>query len=177
MKQFILVLLLAVGSINAFADIENAPFIPEVDRRFNAIEQGNHYNYSTFPMGSKDGHWAQQEVQATYDFATYTGASSSYDLKVALPKNAVIQNTGIYSITQPTGAGTLAFQCQNAGNLLAATAPGSFATAGSAISGVETGPGSTWKTVTAACDITAVIASSTLTAGKVTVFVDYVIHQ
>lgn len=183
-----LALWIATPSKVARADIENAPFIPEIDARFNALEQGNHLVNNKFPMGSSDGHWVQQEVQATYNFAVQTGSSTAnpnglgagiYDLGVSLPANAVITQTGVYSITKPTTStgGTLAFYCQNQYNLLNPTAAASFAGASAAIAGTQNNTITNWSTVTAKCDIAAKIATGALTAGKVTVFINYMTHQ
>jgi hypothetical protein len=182
MKHFILAAALAASlfSLHARADIEGAPFIPEVDRRFNAIEQGNHYKYNSYPAGSADGHYTRQMAQATYDFAKVGGLSTlSYDLGVSLPANAIITYAGIYSITKPTTAasGTLGFGCQNPGNILPQLAAASFGAAGVSVAGTQTGAVANWSVVTAKCDITATIGVGALTAGKVTLYINYVVHQ
>lgn len=188
MKKLFLVLILAMTSITAYADIEGAPFMPESDKRFNAIEQGNHYKINSYPVGAADGHWARQLAMATYDFSSLGGSSTAnpngagagiYDLKIALPANAIITQTWLYSLTKPTtsASGTLAFYCQNASDILAATAAASYATAGASIDGSSTGAAAAFKYLTAACDIKAKIATGALTAGKVTAYVEYVVHQ
>lgn len=184
MKTFLISLLLAFSSFTAHADIEGQPFIPEIDARFNAIEQGQHYNISpgAIQQGAGDGHSAKQVVQATYDFAKYTGALGTYDLGYGLPKNAEIVRSYIYSITQPatSASGTLEFYCQtsaNGGNIKAPLAAGSYGAAGVAIEGLQTGTAANFSTVTAPCHIQAVIGTGALTAGKVTVFLEYVTHQ
>lgn len=194
MKSFILSISLALSLFAsqcamvpqpAFADIENAPFMPETDRRFNAIEQGNHLNYSCFPSGSCDGHWVRQTAQATYNYAVEgatAGATGTYTLPgpVSIPAGAIIQRSWVYSITQPTtsASGTLAFKCQNTSDILAATAAASFASAGASIDGASnTGGASTFKYITTACNIQAVVATGALTAGKVTAYVEYLVHQ
>lgn len=188
MRIFIVSLLLALTAVSAYADIEGAPYLPEIDKRFDAIEQGNHYLQGSYPSGSADGHYAQQAIQVTYDFSKLGGSNTAnpnglgagiYDLGVALPKNAVIANSGIYSITKPTtsASGTLAFYCQNQYNILNPTAAASFATAGAAIAGTQNGTITNWSVVTAKCDLLAKIGTGALTAGKVTLYVEYYVHQ
>lgn len=180
MKNFILALFMAltvVVSGHAQAAILGHPYLPEVDRRFDALEQGNLIKQGIYPAGSADGHYVKQIVKVTYDFAKQGGAIGTTNLGIGLPANAIILHTWVYSITQPTtsAAGTLALKCQNAGDILAATAAASFAAAGASIEGAATG--TTYKYTTAACSLQAVIATGALTAGKVAAFVEYAVHQ
>ena len=112
-------------------------------------------------------------------FSTFTGATNTYDLGVSIPANAIIQRSFIYSLTQPTtsASGTLAFYCQNAGDILTTTAAAAYASAGASIDGASTGSASTFKYTTAKCDIHAVVATGALTAGKVTAVVRYTVHK
>lgn len=160
------------------AAILNAPFQPEVDARFNALEGPSFINLNYANFGA-DSVAVKHTAQATWDFAVQGGASALYDLHVQVPKNAIITRSYLYSTTQPTTStsGTLSFLCQNAGDIKASTLATSYATAASTIEGVSTGSASTFKYITAACDIQASIATGPLTAGKVTAFVEYVIHQ
>lgn len=171
-------LILACFTNFAHADLQGAPFSPEVDKRFNAIEQGNHIN-TLYPHGASDGHNVKQLAQATYDFAKQTGAIGTYDLGIGLPAKAIVVRSYAYSTTKPTtgASGTLAFQCQDAGNLVAATAAASYGAAGASIDGAATGAASAFQYPSAKCNIKAVIATGALTAGKVTVYVEYVVHQ
>lgn len=181
MKKIILLvfLVLSLFSCFSYADIEGAPFLPEIDARFNALEQGNHLLTNSFPSGAADGHYVKQSVQATYDFAKYTGGTGTYDLGVSLPKNAIFVRSYVWSLTKPTtsASGTLEFKCQNSHDIMNPTAAASFASAGAAVDAIQSGAASNFSTVTASCDIKAVIATGALTAGKVTVYLDYVIHQ
>lgn len=181
MKKMILGLfvLVSLSALPALADIQGAPFTPEADRRFDAIEQGNHYKYNSYPQGSADGHWAGQVAQASYNFSTLTGQTGTYNLGVSLPNNAIITQSWIYSTIKPTtsAGGTLAFKCQNTSDILAATAAASFASAGASIDGVSTGAAANFKYMTAKCNLQAVIATGALTAGNVTAYVEYVVHK
>lgn len=180
MKNIFAALALLLTTVTAHAAILGAPYQPEVDSRFDAIEQGAFMKQGLYPQGAADGVGIKHYVKATYDFAKQGGAVGTYTiLTPALPKNAVITRSYIYSITQPTTAasGTLAFKCQNASDILAATAAASFGAAGAAIDGASTGAAANFKYTTAACNIQAVIATGALTAGKVAVYVEYAIHQ
>jgi hypothetical protein len=170
--------LLLISSIS-HAAILGAPFIPEIDARFNALEGGSAAPSQVYPIGSVDGHSVKQVAQFTYDFAKYTGAVGTYTSNVVIPANAIIIQSWLYSITAPTtsASGTLAFQCQNASDIIAATAAASYAAAGASIAGSSTGIAANFKYTTAACNMKAIIATGALTAGKVTAYVEYVVHQ
>lgn len=179
MKSFLLSLLLGLTALTANAAILGAPYMPEVDRRFDAIEQGAKIKQGVYPQGSVDGVAIKHYAKATYDFAKSGGAVGTIDLGIGLPANAIITRSYVYSITAPTGSvgATLAFQCQNASDVLAATGFASFGAAGASIDGASTGAASAFKYLTAACNIKAVIATAALTAGKLAVYVEYSIHQ
>lgn len=181
MKKLFLVLSLAMIATTAYADIQGAPFSPEVDKRFNAIEQGNHLITGANPAGSADGHLVKQYVKATYDFAKKGGAVGAIDLGVSIPANSVETRTWMYDITKPTTAagGTLAFYCGNAANadLLQPLAAASFPAAGGVADGTQTGAAANFSTVSSKCNINAKIATGALTAGKVVVYVEYAVHQ
>lgn len=165
---------------NTHAAIKGAPFLPEIDARFNALEGPSFINgkYANFRADSVA---VKHTAQATYNFATNGGAVGTHSLLVQIPKNAVIVRSYAYSITKPTtsASGTLAFTCENAGDLVAATAAASYAAAGASIDGASTGAASVFKYIDTAgpCTISAVIATGALTAGEVTVFSEYVLHQ
>lgn len=180
LSKFILIGLLALMANSALADIEGAPFIPEIDRRFDAIEQGNHYKFNNFPQGSADGHYAQQEAQATWDFAKQGGGSTApFDLGVALPANAIVIGASAWSITKPTGnvGAKLGFYCNTGADLMTDTVVGSFGSAGNAVAGAETYTATSWSTILVKCDIKARISGNSITAGKVTLYVNYVVQH
>lgn len=185
MKQLILCAVLAFANLaiwNAHADIEGAPYLPEIDARFNAIEQGNHFLNNSYPSGAADGHYVQQEAQATYNFATQTGATGNYDLGVSIPANAIITRTYAYSITKPTtsASGTLGFYCNNNNNpeLKASTVVASYgATGGAPVDGIQSGAAANMSVIPTKCDVHATIGTGSLTAGKVTLYINYVVHQ
>ena len=187
MQKLILIGLLALGAMHltmpsiARADLEGAPFIPEIDKRFDAIEQGNHYLQGKYPSGSFDGHQVQQQVVATYDYSKLGGASTvPIDLGQSLPKNAIITQVGAWTLIPPNSLGgstTLGFYCQNLGNLFSTLTLASAYSTVSAMAGIENATIANWSTVTAKCDVMAKIGVGTLNAGKITLFIEYVVHQ
>lgn len=180
MKKFLLSLTLLFVTIAANAAIVGAPFIPEEDTRFDAIEQGNTIK-QTYPAGSADGHYVKQYVKATYDFAKKGGAIGSIDLGVSIPANAVETRSWVYDITQPTtsAAGTLAFYCASSASpdLKQPTAAASYPAAGAVAEGTQTGTAANFSVVSSKCNINAKIGTGALTAGKVVLFVEYAVHQ
>lgn len=179
MKKVGFIFLLLVTAISANAAILGTPYPPAVDKRFDAIEQGNVLLQGSYPAGAADGHYVRQLAQATYDFAKQTGAIGVYDLGIKIPKNAIVEKAWLWSLTQPTtsASGTLAWLCGSFPEFKAATAAASYAAAGAAIDGIETGSAANMSAVSADCNIKAQIATGALTAGKVTLYVEYTIHK
>lgn len=182
LSKLIPLLMLAISLPTiSHADIQGAPFEPEVDARFNALEGPSHIS-TNYPNFSADSVAVLHTAQATWDFAVQTGAIGTYDLGVKLPKNAIFVRSWLYSTTKPTtsASGTMGFYCQASGDIIATTtAAATYATAGMAFDGTSTGSASTFKYLDnlSTCDIHAVIATGALTAGKVTAYVEYVLHK
>ena len=113
-----------------------------------------------------------------YDFAVDGGAISTIATGVVLPAKAIIEKCWFRIETQLVdgGSGTLAVQCEDAGNILAAAdqtgvAAGAFLA--SAITGVVA---NMVDDIAAACDISFVIAGAALTAGKLRGYCRYSVH-
>lgn len=169
----ILPLVLAAASLS-HASLKGAPFLPEEDARFDALEGNSVVN-------AKPGFHAKQIAVATYDFTKMGGSSTLngglgagvYDLGVILPTNAVIVRDYLYTKVTPAGTNaTLAFSCAAANDILSATS-----TIAVPISeGVSTGASTVFKNISAACHIKATIGTAALTAGNVTAYIEYVVH-
>ena len=184
MKSLILASLLAMSLMNtAMADIENAPFMPEIDRRFDALEQGNHIKQGLYPQGAADGHYVKQYVKATYDFTTMGGASTVHDLGVSIPANAVETRSWVYDIVQPVTNGSgavIAFYCAGSvsnPDLKQPIGAGAYPAAGKVADGTQSGAATQFSTVASKCEINAAIQTGAITAGKIVLFVEYSIHQ
>jgi len=127
-----------------------------------------------------NGSMQMRTARFDYNFANDGGAIGTTGLGVKLPANSQIVNGWYYIVTQlasPANA-TVAFQCEDSANIFAATditasASGTsaafipdFATPGDYVSGIA-----------AECEISMVTASSTLTAGKIIGFLNYVVIE
>lgn len=154
--------------------IKGAPFLPEEDARFDALEGNSLVN-------SQDGSHVKQLVVATYDFSKYGGSSTVNSGVIPipnakLPANALIVRSYLWIEKKLVGAGnTIAFSCQNANNIFTATNITPNA-ANSPVDGVETGASAVFANITAPCTVKATLAGNNLTAGKVTAYIEYVVH-
>ncbi len=120
---------------------------------------------------------AQRIAVATYDFAVQGGTQAAFNLGVALPAKSTVIRSWIYVVTQLVGtSSTMAFSCAAANDLKTATDMTGSA-AGALVEGQSTGAASAFKAVTTACNITATIAVANLTAGKMNLYVQYVVHD
>lgn len=124
------------------------------------------------------GRWAR----ATFDFADGDLALGAHLLGVSLPAKAIIMRSFIRIDTQlvDTGTCTYAISCEDANNIKTATDISGTAAAGF-IEGQSTGAASAFVgSIAAACEITGTMAdggSCVPSAGKGTVFVQYVVHN
>lgn len=123
---------------------------------------------------------------AKYDFAIQGGAVGSIQLvpdllslseKSILPDNAIIKNVVIDIVTPMAssgGAATIALTAQSAGDLLAAV---DADTLSNQVQGIPNNVVANMIKLTADRTITAVIAVEALTAGKVNVYIEYVLSE
>jgi len=125
-----------------------------------------------------DGLNAKRIARATYDVAVDGGSAYAYNLGVALPAKALITESYFYIVTQfaDSGSGTVALHCEDADNILAATDL-TGEVAGTLIKGVSDGASANVKLVDNACNLTATVASATQSAGKLILFVEYVLAE
>ena len=218
--RFILSLLVIFTALTTQATIKGSPFEPEVDARFNVLENqtaggtladskllvGNSSNVSTartisgdvtigntgvtaigankvletmIKAQSADGLHLKRIARATYDVAVNLGTVAAHGLGVSLPANAIIVRSWFYVVTQfvDAGSGTVAISCEDANNIKTATDITGSA-AGAIVEGESTGAASAFKaSIAAACEITATVATAAQTAGKLIVFVEYVVAE
>ena len=123
---------------------------------------------------------AQRCIAAQYDFAIHGGAAGTISLRQKLPSGAIVVNSLIEVLTVPTsgGSATIAVTVQSAGDVVAATAIGSapWSTTGRKVGVPDFATASDSFKCTADRDITAVVATADLTAGKFNVFLWYVLN-
>lgn len=116
-----------------------------------------------------------------YDFTVNGGAIGTTNIGITLPGKSIIRNVFFDVITQPTsgGSATISFKAVSTGDLKAALAISSW-TVGE-ITGIPVfGTVSTYikvSTTTTPVVLSAAIATAALTAGKIGVYVDYVVGQ
>lgn len=119
-------------------------------------------------------------ARVTYDFAVDGGAVSTITpaKTVILPNKAIVTNAFVNVLTTCTsgGSATVAINSEGAGDILAATAVASL-TAG-LIQGVpDWATIADYKKMTADRTVKVTIATAALTAGKMEVFIYYVLGQ
>lgn len=111
------------------------------------------------------------------DYSLVGGAIGDLAVGITLPNKAIVRKAFFDVITQPTagGAATVAFKVQSGGDLKTATAISSW-TVGR-VDGALDGAVANFIKLTAARTVYATVAASALTAGKIKVFVDYVVSE
>lgn len=132
---------------------------------------------------SSDGLSGLRVARATWDFAVHGGAIKAHGLGVTLPNKAIVVGGFVDVATTCTTAdgdsGTMALHVQSANDIVAAVAvshgSAPWAAGRHAIVPKANTPESTSIKLTEAREITATIAGQVFTAGKVTVFLYYVI--
>lgn len=183
MKNLFLLLAL-LTAIPSHAAILGAPFQPETDRRFDLIEnpaasgvlpQGNLKGEKGLATGT-GGTFLSHHAKAIFSVVGSFGATA-IATPIVIPAGAIIERAYFLVDTQVAGAtSTLAFQCNSAGDLLA-TASQTGVTAGSIIAGIPVGSPSTMVYTSAGCTVKYVIGTANITAGKLEMFIDYVVAK
>lgn len=121
----------------------------------------------------------QHVVHATYDESVDGGGTvgTDIDLGVGLPSKAIITRAYYYVSTALNSVGTpndVSVYCEDANNIITATNYTSNGTAGFH-DGVESGAASAMKEgISAACNLKLKVATHSLTAGKMDIWVNYV---
>jgi hypothetical protein len=113
----------------------------------------------------------------TYDFSLVGGAVGDLSTGIVLPDNAIVRRAFLDVITPPTsgGSATVAFKVQSAADLKAATAIASL-TAG-VHDGALNDSVAAYIKLTAERTVYATVATAALTAGKIKIYVDYVVSE
>lgn len=134
MKKLALALL-AVATLftahpRAYAAIVGAPFIPEIDARFDCLESSQFPNCKNQP--SHPGVLIGQ-------VSVVAGSGASVSSPLVIPPNNIITQTWLYVKTQLAPSGTkIAVKCLTAGDILAATDESGQA-AGVFLAGIQDG--------------------------------------
>jgi len=128
---------------------------------------------------SSDGKLVKKILRASLDCAASSCVVGTVSMVQTLPAKAIMTQTYFFTETQfvDGGAGTVALSCEDADNIFAA-ADITGISAGVITSGVPIGTAGTMAAAIAAdCIITATIAVAEQTAGKLNLWVEYVIHD
>lgn len=146
---------------------------------------------------SLTSHNAGRWIAAQYDFAVHGGEVGSIPLRVTVPAGAVVVNSLLHVLTAPTsgGSATIAISLESAGDILAATAFDAAPFDGTFGLGlaryrptvvqdeIEPNPwaldessAAAFVATTAERQLTLTIATAALTAGKINVFLNYVVN-
>lgn len=176
MKSLLVLLLLA--ACPAFAqslDKKFTPFKTKVMEKLHALDDIS----AASTYATTEGHLSLRVAKVVYDVAADTGTIGAKPLGVFLPAKALIKQAWFYVDTQfvDGGTGTVALHCEDANNIYTATDITGQAV-GTVTSGAATGVAAAMvKAIAAQCEITATVAGAAQTAGKLTLFVEYVVHN
>lgn len=136
-------------------------------------------------------------IAALYDFSVHGGAVGDIPLRVRVPAGAVVVNSFVHVLTAPTsgGSATIAIKLESAGDILAQTAFDAApfdGTLGLGLArytpGIDLGSGDGSDTAiddsaaaafvitTTERQLTLTIGTAALTAGKINIFLEYVVN-
>lgn len=157
------------------------PYSPEVERRFKTVESEVDV-LQALPSAvgyTSEGISNLRIARVTYDVTADGGGTGAHGLGVTLPAKSIIIRSWFYIDVQfvDAGSGTVALSCEDANNIKTATDITGSAV-GAIVEGESTGAASAFKaSIGAACEITATVATAAQSAGKLTLYVMYVIHD
>lgn len=172
MKKLILgVMLVAVSALGVISD--NGVY--ELDRQGPTDRK--------YALGSELRQAQQLGVKATWNYAVQGGAISTINLDgadgkdVTLPSKAIITDCVIDVVTAPSssgGTGTVALTANSSGDVKAAVDADTLA---NQVDCIPVGSAATAVKLTAARTLSIEIASEAMTAGKINVWLEYVLSE
>ena len=186
MKRVLLTAVVLLTALATLGALRGVPYEPQVDQRFSDAEvaatalTARVAVVEALPANvayTVEGISNRRIARVTYDVATDLGTVGAHALGVTLPAKSIITRSWFYTDTQfvDAGSGTVALHCEDANNIKTATDITGNAV-GSIVEGESTGAASAFKaSIGAACEITATVATASQTAGKLTLFVEYVV--
>lgn len=169
-----LLALLFLMSLSAHASLRGTPFLPESDSRFDALEGQSTVNATA-------GVHPKQLAVATWDYSIHGGSSTvgAISLGVALPNGALITRSYGFiesTLTAPAGPGAkFEVGCGSAANIIPLLDYQQYGSQ-AVIEGTATGASNVIQKVNANCNISATFTTNSVTAGKATAYVEYVLH-
>lgn len=181
MKKILLAFLItagAFGAISADKQYKLNQYLGSVGSQTQLgtlIAEGGQTGYS------RDGHQSAQLLIATYDFAVNGGASgASIHLGVSLPSKAIIRRTYLDTVTPVASSGaSIEISALNRGDIKNPFLASILNVADQQTDGYSTGTVGLMKKITSATPrgIFFGINAGTITAGKVKIFIEYVVSQ
>jgi hypothetical protein len=164
------------------AALLGAPYSPEIDARFNAIEVGSPFNvFNPGYAGNYPGIATGVGVNGTFgdyiakQIINMTGVAigTTSLTAIPIPANAMITQAffRVNTAYGPSGT-TVAFQCLTTGDIFAATDKTGSA-AGTIVSGIETGVATAILDVPNGCTPAMVTAVHPATSGQLELFINY----
>ena len=186
----LLFILTCLFTLNAYS--VSSPYQPKDEKLIsdgimllssNSVLIGNSLGKGLPESLGSDGSMQKRIVRATYDVAVDLGTIAAHGLGVSLPANAIIVRSWFYTVTQfvDAGAGTVALSCETANNIFSAADITGNAD-GVKVDGIQQafatfdGTGAA-GVLGAACELTATVATAAQTAGKLNLFVEYVVAE
>ena len=177
-------------ALNSFAI--KAPFMPKdadlidqsiMDLADKSLLVGNTSGKASAEAIGSDGSMQKRIARATYDVAVDGGTIAAHLLGVKIPANAIMVRSWFYTVTQfvDAGAGTVALHCETANNIFSALDITGNAD-GVKVDGVQQafatfdGTGAA-GVLGAECELTATVATAAQTAGKLVLFVEYLVAE
>ena len=114
----------------------------------------------------------------TADGQSTFGSIGAHRTAFTLPANAIVTNSYAQINTQfaDSGTGTVSVACETAGNILAVRDDTS-SSANTYLYGESTGEPSAFKRISSACYVYFIVAGAAQTAGKMTIFIEYVVGE
>lgn len=178
MKIFSFLLATLLVATNAFAlDASWSPFREKVAQRVEALESGTVSGEGISPL---------RVARALYNVSVDGGNSGvTYPLGVYLPAKSVLMkafyrvDTMFAQSGTVQNTGTIAIACEDSGNILTATSALSGMTAGNMRMANVSGstPEAYVSGIANTCNIAVTVARANYTAGKLTLWIEYVTHE
>jgi hypothetical protein len=161
-----------------------------MDRRLDGRYVGNDFKVKRVAtgIGYQDGNYVPKVAKATFDTAALDSSGvanttiAAHGLAVYIPNKAVVTRAWYEvntTFTSATDAATIALKVNSANDLKSAVAISNGANAwdASIVDGIPVDTAATRIKITAERELTATVAVEALTAGKLTLFVEYIEAQ
>jgi hypothetical protein len=177
MLGILLAVVLSAGTAFGVVDTSFSPFRETVQNRIKVLESGT---------VSGEGTSSLRVARALYSVANDGGNSGrTYNLGVFLPQKSVIIrsfyriDTAFAQTGTVQNTGTLAIACEDSGNILSATSSLSGVTAGNMRNANVSGPTpeAFVSGIANSCNISVTVAGANYTAGKLTLWVQYITQE